>query len=63
MRSVLTLSRITMLIVCVIAPIVLLAQPGNPNTPAPFGFIEILAGGALAYGAYQSKKKAGKNKK
>lgn len=30
----------------------LLAQPGNPS-PAPFGFIEILAVGGIGYAGYK----------
>ena len=32
------------------------AQPGNPNTPVPFGAVEILTISALGYGAYQKYK-------
>lgn len=33
---------------------VAMAQPGNPSTPTPFGFMEVLIGTALLYGGKQS---------
>lgn len=35
----------------------LLAQPGNPSTPAPFGFVEILVVGGVVYGAAKKLRK------
>ncbi|AEV31057.1 hypothetical protein [Owenweeksia hongkongensis] len=51
----------TLFTVClsVVAMGVLMAQPGNPSAPAPFGFVELLIGAGAAYGGY----KAYKNKK
>lgn len=51
------------LMVCLMTPLAMLAQPGNPSAPVPFGFIELLAGGAIAFGAYQKKKLMDKNNK
>lgn len=36
------------------------AQPGPPNNPVPFGFLEVLLLGGAAYGAYEVKKNAKK---
>ncbi|WP_170266456.1 hypothetical protein [Phaeocystidibacter luteus] len=34
------------------------AQPGNPSTPAPLGFTELLIGAGLVYGGFKMKKKS-----
>lgn len=33
----------------------ILAQPGNPDAPAPLGFTEILIGAGLVYGGARAK--------
>ncbi|TNE29282.1 MAG: hypothetical protein EP346_06580 [Bacteroidetes bacterium] len=35
----------------------LLAQPGNPNAPAPLGAIPMLVGAAIVYGGVKYRKK------
>jgi hypothetical protein len=34
-----------------------IAQPGNPDTPVPFGFLEALIGAGAVYGARKVHKK------
>lgn len=35
---------------------VISAQPGNPSSPVPFGFVELLIGAGAAFGGYKAYK-------
>lgn len=47
------------LIMFMAVSIELIAQPGNPSSPTPFGLIELLALGGIGYGAWSKGKKRG----
>lgn len=48
--------KISLVLFLMVLSGVILAQPGNPDTPVPFGAIEILAISGLAYGAIRKMK-------
>ena len=37
-----------------------IAQPGNPSSPTPFGFVEVLIGAGAAFGGYKVYKQKSK---
>lgn len=43
---------LTIVLVCLFC-VIGYAQPGNPSTPAPLGFIEMLIGAGMMYGGYK----------
>ncbi|WP_170266185.1 hypothetical protein [Phaeocystidibacter marisrubri] len=46
-------------LIVVFLPMSVMAQPGDPETPAPFGFIEVLAVAGMALGGrrvYKNRK-------
>lgn len=46
---------LTILLVC-ITYMIGYAQPGNPSTPAPLGFLELILGAGIMYGGYKHYK-------
>ncbi len=53
------LKSITVLSIFILIGFIANAQPGNPSTPVPLGFTELLIGAGLVYGGLRIKRKKG----
>ncbi len=56
MRNLKTPQILATAVLFIASTVYLSAQPGNPSTPVPFGFLEGLVGAGALYGAYKIKK-------
>ncbi len=54
MKNILGIGLVLALVI--LASSTAMAQPGNPNTPAPFGFLEALMAGGAAMGVRHYRK-------
>ncbi|KAB2807724.1 hypothetical protein [Phaeocystidibacter luteus] len=55
--SVLNKTTLTFALLTVAGTVLAFAQPGNPSTPAPLGFMEVLLLTGAAYGAKKISQK------